>query len=150
MDIPPEMVQQGKLAWLGRGFEHDGVKSERVNKPVCVCGIQAPILIEQSNPLRAFPGFDDELECAGIEPFLSLVDPRRERLLAEPSVMFLPKLHLHIEAAAVGGGDNFPWIEKADRETLPAFDSCDADVRAQIQVGGKFALGYGNFKSPST
>jgi hypothetical protein len=27
---------------------------------------------------------------------------------------------------------------------------CDSDVRAQIQIGGKFSLGYGNFKRPST
>src|SRR5262245_21884549 len=88
MDLPPKMVQQGKLAWLGRGFENDGRKPERANKPVGIRGVQASILIEQSDALRAFPGFDDELECAGIEPLLALVDPRRERPIAEPPVVF--------------------------------------------------------------
>jgi hypothetical protein len=46
MDVPSKMIQQGKLAWLGRGFEHDGVEPERMDEPVCVCRIQVCILIE--------------------------------------------------------------------------------------------------------
>jgi hypothetical protein len=42
MDIPPKWFS--KANWLGLvgRFEDDGVESERVNKPVCVCGVQAP------------------------------------------------------------------------------------------------------------
>ena len=106
MDVPSKMIQQGKLAWLVRGFEHDGVEPERMDKPVCVCRIQVSILIEESDSLCALPRFDDELDRTRIEPFLPLVNPRSERPVAEPAVMLLPKLHLNIEAAALCGGDN--------------------------------------------
>src|SRR5262249_39358471 len=118
MDVSAKVIQQGKLAWLVGRFEDNGLKSERRNKPVCVCRIQVAILMEQPDSPRAFPGFDDELQGAGVEPLLALVDPRRERLIAEPPVVFLAELHLHIEAAAVCGSDDFSWIEMALRETL--------------------------------
>ena len=76
MDVPSKMIQQGKLAWLVRGFEHYGVEPECMDKPVCVCRIQVSILIKESDSLCALSGFDDELDRARIEPFLPLVNPR--------------------------------------------------------------------------
>jgi hypothetical protein len=89
------------------------------------------------------------LERTRIEPFLPLVNPPSEGPVAEPPVMFLPKLHLNIEAATLCGGDNLTWIEMALGESLTAFDSSDSDVRAQIQVRRKLSLGHGYFERPS-
>ena len=115
MDVPPKMVQQGKLAWLGRGFEHDGVESERVNKPVCVCGVQVSILIEQSDSLVRFPWLRRRVGRAPASSHSCPWSIHAESVsLVEPSVVFLPKLHLNIEAAALCGGDNLSWIEMAD------------------------------------
>src|SRR5262249_32863095 len=135
--------------WLVGGFEHDCVKSERIDKPVCIGRIQVSILIENPDSQCAFTSFDDELNRARIEPFLPLVNPRRERAGAEPPVVFFSNLHLNIEASAPGGGDNLAWIEMALGESLAAFDSSDANIGAQIQICGKFSLGHGNFKGPS-
>src|SRR5262245_38989311 len=96
MNVSSKVIQQRKLARLVRGFEHDGLEAESRDKPVCVCGIQVSILIEQSDSPRAFPGFDDELHRAGVEPFLALVDPRGERPVAKAPIVLLPELHLHI------------------------------------------------------
>src|SRR5262245_45725248 len=149
MDVPAKMIQQGKLARFVWGFEHDGVEPERLDKPVRVCGIQLSFLIEQSDAQCTFPGFDDELERTGIEPFLPLVNPRRKRPVVEPPVMLLSQLHLNVETAALCGGDGLTGIEMALGETLTAFDSSNSDVRAQIQVCRQFSLGHGNFKRPS-
>src|SRR5215471_9839182 len=146
MNVPSEVIQQGELAWFVRRFEDDGVEPERTDKPFRVCGIQVSILIEQSDSLCAFPGFDDELDRTGIEPFLALVDPRRERPIAEPTVVFLSELHLNVEAAALRGADNVTRMELALGETLPAFDSSHADIGAQVEVCRKFSLRDSNFK----
>jgi len=62
MDVPSKVIQQGKLARLVRGFEDDRIEPERLDKPICKCGIQVSILVEQSDSLRAFSCFDDELD----------------------------------------------------------------------------------------
>src|SRR5262249_45447071 len=121
MNLPAEMIQQGKLAWLGRGFEHDPVEPERLDKPFGIGRIQVSILIEESDTHRAFASFDDELDRPRIEPFLSLVNPCRERVGGESSVVLLPELHLNGEAATPGRGDNVPWMEWGLGESLAAF-----------------------------
>ena len=146
MDIPSKIIQQGKLAWLVRGFEHDCVESEGTHEPLCIRGIQLSIVVEQSYSLCAFPCFNNELDGARIEPFLSLVNPPRERAVVEPAVMFLAELHLNIEAATLCSDDDLTWIEMTLGETLTAFDSSDPHVGAQIQVCRKLPLGHGNFK----
>src|SRR5689334_7585263 len=113
MDIPPEMIQQSKLAWLIRRFEHDRGAPERIDKPFCVCRVQASILIEQSDALCAFTRFDDELHGARIEPFPPLFNPEGNRVVGETPVVFLAKLHLDIEAMTPGGRDDRTWIEIA-------------------------------------
>src|SRR5262249_52590976 len=144
-----KVIQQGKLARLGRGFEHDRVEPEGFDKPIGVGSIQPSILIEQPDSLCAFTGFDDELDRTRVEPLLPLVDPHRQRVVVESPVVFFSKLHLNIEAATSGGGDNLTRIELALGESLTAFDASDADVRAQIEVCGKFSLRDGDFKRPS-
>src|SRR5215467_12440908 len=111
MDVSSKMIQQGKLAWLVWGFEHDCLEPECIDKPVGICGIQVSRLIEQSDALRAFPGLDDQFDCASVEPFPSLVNPLRERLIAEPAVMFFPELHLNVEPAALCGHHDRTRIE---------------------------------------
>ena len=149
MDASSKMIQKGKLAWLVRGFKDDGVEPECIYKAVCVCRIQKSILIKQSDSPCAFSGFDDELDRTRIEPFLALVNPRRQRLPVKTAVMLLPKLHLNVESATPGGSHNLFWIEMALGESLAAFNSRDPDVRAKVQVGRKFSLSHGNFKRPS-
>jgi hypothetical protein len=123
MDVPSKMIQEGKLAWLVRRFEHDCVEPERIDKPLCICGVQPSVLIEESDSSRAFSRFDDQLDRSGVEPFLPLVDPRSERPVAEPAVMFLPELHLNIEAAALRGRDNLTRVEIVLGETLTSIRS---------------------------
>src|SRR5262245_46951670 len=149
MDIPAEVIQQGKLAWLVWSLEHDGVEPECVDKPFGICRVQASILIEQSDALCAFTRFDDELDGARIEPFLPLFNPYGNRVVGETAVVFLAKFHLNVEAATPGRGNNLTGIEIALSESLSAFDSRDADIRAQIQVGGKFSLRHGDFERSS-
>ena len=149
MNVPSKMIQKGKLAWLVRGFKHDCVEPECMYKPVCVCRIQVSIVIKQSDSLCAFSGFDDELDRTRIEPFLTLVNPRRQRPAVKATVMLLPKFHLDIEAATLCGGNNLSWIEIALGESLAAFNSRYSDVRAEVQVCRKFSLSYGDFKRPS-
>src|SRR5262245_60660419 len=87
MNFPAEMIQQRKLACLGRSFEHHGAEPERFDKPFCISRIQVPILIEQPDPHCAFASLDDELDCTCVEPFLSLVNPLRECVVGESSVV---------------------------------------------------------------
>src|SRR5262245_4520986 len=130
MDVPSKVIQQGKLARLVRGFEHDRIEPERLDKSICKCRVLVSILVEQSDSLRAFSCFDDQLDGTRVEPVLPLFNPRRKRPLAEPAVVFLAKLHLHVEPAALRSGNDLTRIEIAVREPLTAFDSRDADVRA--------------------
>ena len=90
MDVPSKMIQQGKLAWLVRRFEHDRVEPERVYKPIRIGGIEVSILIEQADPLCAFSRFDDQLEGARVEPPLPLFNPPRKRPVTESAVMAAP------------------------------------------------------------
>ena len=76
MDVPSKVIQQGKLARLVRGFEHDRIEPERLDKPVCKRGIQVSIVVEQSDSLRAFSCFDDQLDGTRVEPVLPLFNPR--------------------------------------------------------------------------
>src|SRR5204863_2727141 len=67
------------------------------------------------------------------------------------AVMLLTKFHLNIKAASLRGGNNRFGFEIGVGESLTAFDSRDANIRTQIQVGRKFTLRGGNFKrSPSS
>ena len=100
------MIEHGELARLVRGFEHDGLKPECRGKPVCVCGIQVSILIEQSDSPRALPGFDYQLEGPGVQPSPPLFDQLKHGDLIERSGMLLAQLELNLEAAAVRRGDN--------------------------------------------
>ena len=85
-DVPAKMVQQGKLTWLVRRLERDGLEPERTDKPVRVRGVQVSMLIKESDSLCAFPRLDDDLVCTRVEPFLPLLDLAGERPVGEPAI----------------------------------------------------------------
>jgi hypothetical protein len=145
-----KVFQQSKLAGLVRRFEHDGLEPELLYKALRESGIQISILIKQPDSPGTFSRFDDELDCARIEPLLTTVDPGIKRLFVESPVMFLAEFHLHVESAAACRGDNLAGLKIAVSKTLAAFDSINADVRAKIQVRRKFSLGHSDFKGPAT
>src|SRR5262249_55416317 len=93
-----------------------------------------------------FSGFDNELHCAGTEPFLTAVEPCIERLLVESAVMLFAELHLHLESTAVGRRDNLAGFEIALGESLTAFDPTYTDVCAKVEVRRKFSLDHGDLK----
>src|SRR5215467_2876188 len=150
MDVSSKMIQKSELAWFVRGFKHYGVEPEFIYKLICVFRIQVSIWIKQSNILRAFPGFDNKLNCTRIKPLLTLGNPRRQCSVVKDAVMLLSKFHLNIQATALCGDHNLTRIEVAIRESLSTLNASDSDVGAEIQVCRKFALSHGNLKRPST
>src|SRR5262245_56352033 len=98
VDVASKVIEQRKLAWLVWRLEDHGLETERLHESVCEPRVQASVLVEESDCAGAFPSFDHELDRAGVEPGLSLVDPCRQRLVAEPAVVLLAKFHLHVEA----------------------------------------------------
>ena len=134
MNVSSKVIQKSKLTWLVGSFKHHSVEPEYIYKPVCVVRIQVSILIKESDSLCAFSGFDNELDCTGIEPFLTLVNPRRQRPVIKTTVMLLPKFHLNLEATAPGSSHNLSWIEMAIGESLATFNSSYPDVRTEVQI----------------
>src|SRR5262245_33946407 len=113
MYVPSKMIQKGKLTRLVGGFEQYGFETEYMHKPVCVIRIQVSIWIKESHASCALSGLDDELNCSGIEPFLTLVNPLRQRLVVKTAVVLLSKFHLNIEATAPCGSHYLIRFEMA-------------------------------------
>ena len=104
---------------LVRGFEHDGVEPERMDKPVCVGRIQVSILIEESDSVRSLASTRG---CSA--PASSLPAPGQstgEGPVAEPPSCFFLLHPRHRGRGSVRRRHHV--IEMALRETLtPAFD----------------------------
>jgi len=150
MYVPSKMIQKGELTCLVRGFEHYRLEPENINKPVCVVRIQISILIKESNSFCAFSGFDNELNRARIEPFLTLINPLGKGLVVKTAVVLLAKFHLNIEPTAPCRSHDLIRLKMAFGESLSAFNSRYSDIGAEIQVGWKLSLGDRNFKRSTT
>src|SRR5262245_1244686 len=149
MDVSSEMIQKGELAWFVWGFKHYGVEPEYIYKFVCVCRIQISILIKQSNTPSVLSSFDNKLNRSCIKPFLTLVNPRRQRSVVKSAALLLSKFHLNIEATTPCGPHNLTRIEIAISKSLSTFNASHSDIRTEVQVCRKFPLNHGNFKRPS-
>src|SRR5262245_40787543 len=96
MDLSAEMIQQGKLAWFVWRFKHHSLEAEHRDKSVRICAIQSSLAIKKSNSLGALSRFDYQLDCTGVQPLLTVLNPCFKRLVTEATVMLLAELHLNV------------------------------------------------------
>src|ERR1043166_8096372 len=135
MDVRAEMVEQRELARFVRGLEYDRLPVEGLREIIGERGLQTAVIVEETDALGAFPRLDNELERAGVESAMTLVDPFGDRVLGERAGVFLAQFELDVEAVGGGLGDDLPRIEVEVDKALTALDSGHADIGAEVQVG---------------
>src|SRR5437588_12809906 len=102
MDLAAEMIEKRELAGLVWRFKQDPVETECLCETISKGAPQIPFIIKQAYTFCAFTSFHHELQGAGIQPSMPLLDPIPERCFGEWAVVFFTKLELNIEPA--GGG----------------------------------------------
>src|SRR5438067_12082919 len=80
VDFAAKVIQQFKLAgFIGR-LKDDGLKTEGVGKAISKRRVESALLIEQADAAGALPSFNYQLQGAGIEPSLALLDQFANRI----------------------------------------------------------------------
>src|SRR5712691_10114355 len=109
MDLTAKMIEKGELAWLIWRFEQGPVKAECFRETIREGLSQIPLLNQKGRRLCAFTGLNHELQRAGIQPSMSLLDPFPKCCFRKWSVVLFPKLELNVEAAGGGHMHNLTW-----------------------------------------
>ena len=74
MDFTAKVIQQFKLAGFVGRLEDDGLKTEGVGKAIGEGRVETALVVEQADAAGALASFDHQLQGAGIEPSLALLD----------------------------------------------------------------------------
>jgi hypothetical protein len=100
------VIDERKLAGLGRRLEGHRLEPEGVGERVGVEALEPPVHVEQAHAAGALARLNHQLRGAGVEPAVPQVDQLGDHLLAERAVVLLAQLVLHLEPATVGHGDD--------------------------------------------
>src|SRR2546421_1286835 len=149
MNIRSEMFEKCKLARLVRGFEYCNVKSECLGETIREGAVQLSLGVERPHSTRALTGLDDELDSPGVKPAMPSRDSFLKRFLGEGSLVLLAHLVLDGKSSLIRELYNCPRLEWQLGEALTAFDSCDTEVCAQVEISLKLPLGNGPLERPS-
>src|SRR2546430_1152205 len=150
MDLAAEMIEKRELARLIWRFKQDPVETECLCETISKGASQMSFIVKQTHTCSAFTSFHHKLQRAGIQPSMALPDPLLEGLFRERAVMLFTELELNVEPAAGGHTDDLSRIQIGICKPLSAFDSCDANVRTEIEICGKLPFAYGDFKWTSS
>ena len=75
MDLTAEVIEESELAWLIGRFEQDSMKTEFFSETIREGCSQTAVIVKEADTLRAFTSFHHQLQRAGFEPAMSLIDP---------------------------------------------------------------------------
>ena len=92
VDGRAEMIEQRELAALARRLEDDCVVPERIGERVGKARVQIAVFVEEADGLGALTGLDDELDRAGVEPLITLLDENLDGVVVEIVLVLLPQL----------------------------------------------------------
>src|SRR4029077_15603920 len=139
-----------ELAGLGGRLEHQGIKAELPDEPICEDAAEVSTFVEKPASLGALPSFHYQLPSSGIQPSESLSYPLFRAIRAEGAGVLLAELKLHFESARSSHFQYFARFKRHVRETLPALDSRETYIGAEVQVSWKAVLRHRNFERASS
>jgi hypothetical protein len=146
LDSRPEVIQHRELARLVRRFEYYRLESERIREAISELSVESAMFIEEADTLRAFSGLNDELNSACIEPAPALLDEAIDSFGFEGAVVFLAEFELNGKSSLVSHAHDAVGLGSKIRKAFSALDASEADLGAEIEIGVKLALCYGNFE----
>src|SRR5262245_54485704 len=130
LNLGTEMVEQRKLTRLVWRLEHRLLHPESLDKGLGELRLQAALLVEQTDILRAFPALYHNSFGACVQPLFSHADEMLDDVRSEGATMLLAHLELNAELAIGRKTNHFFGFHPHVRESGARFDVGHADVCA--------------------